>query len=256
MLFDERSTSPCIGRWLTLLSLSLTTVAAAAESSTTAPTTSPPEFVQRLRDINARGLKIKDLTADFVQEKRSPLLRKPLISRGRVAAKGDTSLWQTDVPEPTQMTCNPHLLRLYYPARKVVEEYPVTSRLGMLAASPLPSLDVILQNFTALPDAGDDLPAAAGALPDSVQPVAVRMNPVDDEVRRYLDHARVLLDPQRGLVLTFEMVDPDGERTLIQFSKVQTDVGLSDDAVNLHLPADVKIVHPLGERQPQQQQGR
>jgi outer membrane lipoprotein-sorting protein len=215
--------------------------------ATSQPTTAPAskEFEQQLQAINAHGQAIKDLTADFVQEKQSPLLRKPLVSRGRIAARGDTSLWQTDTPEPTQMTCDPHLLRLYYPNRKVVEEYPITTRLGVLAASPLPGLDVILQNFTVSPDAGDGLQAPSGA--SAV--VAVRMDPANDDVRRYIDHARVLLDSQRGLVLSFEMVDPDGERTLIRFSNIKTDNGLNVDAVKLQLPADVKIVQPLGNRE-------
>ena len=207
-----------------------------------APTTSPA-FEQQLREINARGLKIKDLTADFVQEKQSPLLRKPLVSRGTVAAKGDTSRWDTIVPEPTRMTCDPHLLRIYYPDRHVCEEYPVAARLGMLATSPLPSLDVIQQNFTLSPDAGDGLLAPNG--PPNL--VAARMDPANDDVRKYIDHARVLLDPARGLALALEMVDPDGERTLIRFSNIKTDVGLTDDAVRLDLPANMKIVHPLGQ---------
>jgi outer membrane lipoprotein-sorting protein len=216
---------------------------ATAPSATSAPTASP-QFLAQLHEINAKGLAIKDLRADFVQAKQSALLRKPLVSRGHVLAKGDTSMWQTDGPEPTQMTCNPRQLRLYYPDRHVVEEYPIASRLGMLAASPLPSLDVIQQNFKVLPDAGDGLPAPTGAS----GLVAVRMTPATDDVGRYVDHARVLLDPQRGLVLVFEMVDPDGERTVIRFSNVQTDAGITDADVQLHLPTDVKVERPLGNR--------
>src|SRR4051812_22360570 len=141
---------------LNLLFLILAMLSSGAFGSATSQATSPA-FEQRLREINAKGLRIKDLTADFVQEKQSPLLRKPLVSRGTVAANGDASVWITTTPEPTQMTCDPHLLRLYYPDRKVVEEYPIASRLGMLAASPLPSLDVIMQNFTVSPDSGEGL---------------------------------------------------------------------------------------------------
>jgi outer membrane lipoprotein-sorting protein len=218
---------------------------ATAPSATSAPAASPA-FLAQLRQINAKGLAIKDLRAAFVQEKHSALLRKPLVSRGHVLAKGDTSLWQTDAPEPTVMTCNPRQLRLYYPDRHVVEEYPIASRLGMLAASPLPSLDVILQNFTVSPDSGDGLAAPSDSASSGL--VAVRMTPATDDVRRYVDHARVLLDPQRGLVLVFEMVDPDGEQTVIRFSNVQTDTGLTDADVQLHLPGDVKVVRPLGNR--------
>jgi outer membrane lipoprotein-sorting protein len=114
----------------------------------------------------------------------------------------------------------------------------------MLAASPLPSLDVILQNFSLSPDAGEGLNAPPGSQ-------VARIDPANDEIRRYIDHARVLLDPNRGLVLTFEMVDPDGERTVIRFSNIKTDTGLNDAAIKLDLPADVKIVRPLGDQETQ-----
>src|SRR5438105_2755118 len=91
----------------------------AATPATRFVPTTDPAFDQALRAINAKGLAIKDLTADFVQEKHSPLVRKPLVSRGTVTAKGDTSLWVTTAPEPTQMTCDPRLLRLFYPDRNV-----------------------------------------------------------------------------------------------------------------------------------------
>src|SRR5205814_1564083 len=77
-----------------------TFIAAAQEMPATAPASQPQAFEQRLRAINATGLRIKDLTADFVQEKQSPLLRKPLVSRGTIAVRGDTSLWNTREPEP------------------------------------------------------------------------------------------------------------------------------------------------------------
>jgi outer membrane lipoprotein-sorting protein len=228
---------------IVMLSCAAGDVAIAAPATQPSPAANTPEFEQQLRDINAKSLQIKDLTADFVQEKQSPLLRKPLVSRGTVAAKGDMSRWDTTAPEPTRMTCDPHLLRLYYPNRKIAEEYPVASRLGMLAASPLPSLDIIRQNFTLAPDDSEGLPAPAGAA--SVQ--AVRMDPANNDIRKYVDHARVLLDTERGLVYAFEMIDPDGERTLIRFSNIKTDTGLTDSAVKLDLPADVKIVRPLGD---------
>src|SRR5712672_3667227 len=91
-------------------------------SPATSRASTPQAFERTLREINDRSLRVKDLSAEFVQEKQSPLLRKPMVSRGTVAAKGDTSRWDTTAPESTQMTCDPHLLRLYYPDRHVVEE--------------------------------------------------------------------------------------------------------------------------------------
>ena len=114
-------------------------------------------------------------------------------------------------------------------------------RLGMMAASPLPRLAAIRQSFSLAPDDGAGLPTIDGAGPL----LPVRLTPKDQQLARYVDHVRVLLDEQRGLVLAFEMVDPDGEQTLIRFSNVRIDTGLSDDAMKLNPAPGTKVVRPL-----------
>jgi hypothetical protein len=92
------------------------------------------------------------------------------------------------------------------------------------------------------PDPGE------GLLPSKqmpAHPLAVWMQPIDPELRKYVDHVRVLLDSDRGLVLAFEMIDPDGEQTIIRFSNVQTGVNLSDDSLKLDAPDGTKVVRPL-----------
>jgi outer membrane lipoprotein-sorting protein len=45
--------------------------------------------------------------------------------------------------------------------------------------------------------------------------------------------------------MVFEMIDPDGEQTVIRFSNVHVDVGLSDDALKLNPAPGTKVVRPL-----------
>ena len=217
-------------------------MASIACGQATAPTSQPTDFEKQLETIDRRAGEIKDLTADFTQEKRSPLLRKPLISRGNVKARGGLALWETTEPELTKMSVDPQLLRMYYPKQKTIEEYPMQQQFGMMAASPLPRLQAIRKTFSMKPDDGDAL-LDADARPANAR--AVWMNPTDAEVRKYVDHIRVLLDADRGFVLAFEMVDPDGEQTIIRFSNVRTDVNLSDESLKLDVPAGVKVVRPL-----------
>jgi outer membrane lipoprotein-sorting protein len=208
----------------------------AALGQTSAPTSEPSnDAYDRLLDsIDKRAGAIHSLEADFVQEKRSPLLRKPLISRGTVRAKGALALWKTNEPEPSEMSIDPQRLRMYYPRQHTIEEYQMQQNLGMLAASPLPGLSAIRKSFSTKPDVG-----SSGNI------VPVRMEPLDAELRKYVDHVRVALDAERGVVTEFEMVDPDGEQTLITFTNIRTDVNLSDEALKLDAPAGTKIVRPL-----------
>jgi len=210
----------------------------------TAPSAQPndPQFEKVLESINARALVIQGLSADFIQEKKSPLLRKPLVSRGTVTAKGAASLWKTEVPEKTEMTSDPTMLRIYYPYRKIVEEYPISGKLGMLAASPLPSLAALRENFTLVPDKGDGLVSND----PSIHAVPVRLNPSSPQMTQYVNYVRVLLDADHGLVMIFELVDPDNEQTVIRFTNVHTGITITDQDVKLNLPESVKVVRPMG----------
>ncbi|MGB7157573.1 MAG: outer membrane lipoprotein carrier protein LolA [Tepidisphaeraceae bacterium] len=205
------------------------------------PASQPSGFEQQLETIDRRAGAVQDLTAEFVQEKRSPLLRKPLVSRGSVKAKGALALWETIEPERTIMTFDPKQMRVYYPKQKLVEEYAIQGSLGMMASSPLPRLAAIRQSFRLMPDDGKGL--APGD--DRTKGVAVRLEPIDDAVRQLVDHVRVLLDPDRGYMLAFELTDPDGEQTVIRFTKLQANSGLTDQALQPQLPAGVKVSRPL-----------
>ena len=57
---------------------------------------------------------------------------------------------------------------------------------------------------------------------------------------QHVEQVRVLLDAQRGLIIRLEMRDSDGDRTLISFSNVKTNVGLKDADLELHAPPGVK----------------
>jgi hypothetical protein len=227
-----------------LPALTVAQAPATQPSATTAPVDA--DFEAQLAAIDARALAHKDLTADFVQEKHSPLLRKPIISRGTVLAKGASALWVTTEPEPSRMSVDPQWLRLHYPKQKIIEEYPIGGQLGMLAASPLPALAAIRKNFTLTPDTGEGLNPAE---PVANETKALRLEPVE-ALRGTVGHVRVLLDVSRGLVLAFEVTDPDGERTLVRFSNLRTDTGLPDNALTLSAPAGTKVVRPVGDQMP------
>jgi outer membrane lipoprotein-sorting protein len=222
-----------MSRWICTIVFML--LGAARAQITTAPSSQPSDdFAQRLEAIDRLAAQHQAITADFVQEKQSPLLRKPLVSRGTVRAKGGLALWKTTDPEPSEMSVGAQTLRIYYPKQKTIEEYSMQQQLGMLAASPLPRLDTIRQSFstTRADGSGGDI-------------VIVRLEPRDVELRKYVDHVRVTLDALRGVVTEFELIDPDGEQTIIRFSNIRTDGDLSDEALKINAPVGTKVVRPL-----------
>lgn len=213
---------------------------AVAETPASQPVTDPA-LRERLVRIDRLAAKVEDLTADFEQKKFTPLLRKPLVSKGTIRVKGEAMVWDTKTLEPTQMRIDRQEIRLYYPRQKILEIYPVDRQLGSLAASPLPKLDVLSQYF-----AFQEVPVGElGANLNGADLMAVRMTPTDPVLAGHLDHVVVLLDAARGLILRAEMVDADGDRTQILFSNIRPNTGLRDEDVRLDVPASTKVSRPL-----------
>lgn len=223
------------------LCLALTLSPARAAGPATAPSTAMAASLDATLDgIDAKAAAHRDLVASFVQEKRSPLLQKPIVTRGVVHARGDVQLWASTSPQPTRMRIDPARLSIYYEAQRTVEEFPIQSQLGAIASSPLPRLAALRARFAISVDAGPRLAGAA-----SLGALQLRLVPTDVAIQPYVDHVRVLLDSDRGLVRVFEVVDPDGETTRVTFDDVRTDTGFADAALALNAPADAKVSRPL-----------
>jgi outer membrane lipoprotein-sorting protein len=71
------------------------------------------------------------------------------------------------------------------------------------------------------------------------------MTPIDKELAEHVESVTVLIDAERGFILACQMIDADGERTVIRFSNVKTNTHLDDSRLRLNLPAEVKTVRPL-----------
>jgi outer membrane lipoprotein-sorting protein len=217
---------------------------APAPATTPAPASRPANLDaatwNRMLQIDARAGKIETLIADFRQQKFTSMLKKPLVSSGKVFVRGSSMLWDTQKPEPTTLAITPTEARIYYPAQKVIEVYQVREKLGSLAASPVPRLSVLNQHFSFEP-----IPLEQFGETDDARFFAVRMTPLDAEMREHVQDVRVLLDARRGLIMRLEMGDPDGDRTVITFLDVQINAPLKDGDLVLHPPPDVKITRPL-----------
>jgi outer membrane lipoprotein-sorting protein len=215
-----------------------------ADVTATAPTSRPanidPPTWQRMLEIDERAGKITDLAADFEQQKFTAMLKKPLVSSGRVYVRGATMLWDTRRPEANQLRITDREVRIYYPAQSIIEVFQVQQKLGQLAASPLPRLSVLGQHFTFEP-----IPVSEMGEKDQANFFALRMTPTQAELREHVQQVRVLLDVNRGLILRLEMRDSDGDRTLVTFSDVKTNLGVGEAQLKISAPANVKVTRPL-----------
>ncbi|MBC7784566.1 MAG: outer membrane lipoprotein carrier protein LolA [Burkholderiales bacterium] len=191
-----------------------------------------PALLEKLNALDTKAAAIKDLSAKFEQQKITPLLKKPLTSRGSVSATRDVMLWTTDAPTATRMRVDDKALQLLYVEQKVLEVYPVQGKLGSLAANPLPRLSTLMEQFE-VTGVGD------------VSGLVLRLTPRDAKLGEHVDHVIVELDQERGVVKRFELTDPDGERTIIRFEDYKLNVGLTAEDLSIRAPADARVVHPL-----------
>ena len=198
-----------------------------------APTTEPALWAD-LQKVDALATASSAVSADFRQEKFTPLLKKPLVSTGHVTARGDVSLWKTDLPRPSAMRVSPAEMRIYYPDQSTVEVYPVQGELGALAASPLPRLSTLRRFFTF-----ERMDAADANL------LAVRLTPSADELKQHVREVRVQLDRTTGAIRRAETVNADGDRTVLTFDHVDLHATATDDDLKLTVPAGVTETHPL-----------
>jgi outer membrane lipoprotein-sorting protein len=208
----------------------------------TQPASAPslsPELWARMQRINARGLQIASLSADFTQEKHTALLRKPLRSSGRVRVEGSTMRWDTQQPQASVLLITQKQVEVYYPAQKTLEVYTLDQRLGELAASPLPRLDVLKKRFSFVQIPVKDMDARAD--PDKC--LALRLLPMDAALREHLQEVRVLLDESAGYMIAAQMTDADGDLTIVHFSHVKTGAAVGD--LRLNPPPGTRVTHPL-----------
>jgi outer membrane lipoprotein-sorting protein len=223
--------------WLLIFACS----AAWAEAPLNRPAGVDEKLWNLMVEIDARGAGIQDLSADFTQEKHTPLLKKPLVSAGHILIKGPVSLWTTTAPEPTIMRIDNKEIRLFYPRQKVLEIYRTDERMGALAASPFPRLAVIKEHFTF-----ERVPARS-LLPDANESkyLALRMKPTQEELKKHIDEVTVVLEIATGFVQRAQTIDTDGDRMVLTFSKLQTNIGLKDRDLEMEVPSGVSVTRPL-----------
>ena len=200
----------------------------------------PPE----LAELDARIAAIRDLRADFEQRKHTPLLKKPLTSRGTVLARRERVRWDTQTPRRSSLIAGRDEIRIYYPDERVVEIYAVAGDLRQLAGSPLPSLSDLTSHFDVRLVAPSSF--AGEARPDRA--LAAELVPRTPELKDAVAHVVVLFDAAVPCVARAVMTDPDGERTEIEFKNVRTNTEFPDSVMDLRVPEGTREVHPIGNR--------
>ena len=216
--------------------------AASPASADGAEATGERRLAQRLEVVDAAMSRIVDLRADFEQRRHTPLLKKPVVSKGVVRTKGDLVRWDTATPRPSSLIIGRGLIQMYYPADKLVEIYPLEEGFKDLAGAPLPRLSVLRSRFDIAQVAAEDL----GPGSESETSLALRLTPKNEGLRKHVACVMVLIDTSLPAATKVVIIDPEGERTDIVFRNVRLNSGVRDDEVQFAVPEGVRVSRPMG----------
>jgi len=183
------------------------------------------EVVQRLRENRE---KIKDFSADLLQEKKISLLKEKVVSKGRIRfRKPDHFFIEFFSPESSQMAFDGKTLLLYFKKEKIAERYRVQGNL------------VAEKYFLFSKDPFQEKLAAWKIVEDQESFLVMEILPKEKEV--LFVKTRLWISKKDWMVIAMEMVERNGDTTFLRYSNMRMNTGLKDSDFQLSFPKDVKI---------------
>lgn len=213
-----------------------------AASATAQPPRDDAPRWEKLQGIVSSLPKIASLRANFKQERTSTLLAEPAVSTGTFVARGVQSRWDTQGDNPSVMAVDagdgkrPGTLKVWYPAQKTLEIYPLDARFAAAMAGPSPDLALLAEHFT-LEKLDEDAKA---------QTLALELVPRHEGLRAHVAKVVAVMDAKTGCLKSLATFDPEDESTTASFSDVAVNPEVKDAELRLDAPADAKVVWPAG----------
>ncbi|MBM4339266.1 MAG: outer membrane lipoprotein carrier protein LolA [Deltaproteobacteria bacterium] len=194
-------------------------------TSIQAQTLSVDEVVKRIRESRE---KTKDFSADLLQEKRVALLREKVVSKGKIRfKKPDKISIEFFQPDTNHMVYDGKTFLLYFKEEKMAERYQVQGNPAVekyLLFSKDPFQEKLAQ-WKILEDRESFL--VMEILPKVKDPLFVK--------------TKMSISKKDWIITGIEMVEKNGDTTVLQYFNMKVNMGLSDSDFEIRLPRDVKV---------------
>jgi outer membrane lipoprotein carrier protein len=193
--------------------------------SVRAQTLTVEEVVKRIRESREKTV---DFSADLLQEKKISLLKDRVISRGKIRfKKPDRIFIEFFHPETSQMVYDGKTFLLYFKEEKMAERYrvqgnPVVERYLLFSKDPFQEK---LARWRIVEDRESFL-------------VMEILPQVKDA---FFAKTRMWVSKKDWLITGMEMEEKNGDMTILRYSNVRVNTGLSDTDFEIRLPKDVKV---------------
>ncbi|MBI3098327.1 MAG: outer membrane lipoprotein carrier protein LolA [Planctomycetes bacterium] len=192
----------------------------------------------------AKTKEVRSVTASFIQTRRMKIFTEPIVSKGKLLMRiepGRTSiLWHTIEPEEGYTSITPERILTWLPAEKSAEEIPFGKAQEPFARLLLgPVLPAGIEADFEITESADPAPAHGEA--------SQVLIPRSEAVRRIVAGIRIVVDEESGLVKRLAISEPSGDRIEVALADFSVNPPLDPAALDVPIPADVKVAHPLGD---------
>ena len=178
---------------------------------------------------------IRTLTAEFTQTTRSPLLKDPVIAKGRLyLTKPDSVLWEYSAPEPMRLVVAGGAYTGYFPERKRAEKRDIkrwSEQLFRFFGVGQGSKELGKFYEIALGETG----------PDEKGAYLLVLSPKKHRVRKRFDEVRLWVDTTTLLPVRIDYVGKDGNEREIRLLNTRLNPDLATGLYNVTIPDDVPI---------------
>ncbi len=189
-----------------------------------------------LKEMDKRQKEIKDLRANFSQEKVLELLEEKLISQGRMKyKKPDRMSWEYFEPDPLLMIIKGQRMWLYYPDMKVAEKYDLVragETLGLFVGFEK-SMEYLKKNYQ------------IRLLEKEKNFCSLELIPRREEELRYLSKIILWINAKEYWPIKTKIFEPNGDTTLIEFKDIEINTEIPDSEFEFKVPKGVEVVEPL-----------
>jgi outer membrane lipoprotein carrier protein len=183
------------------------------------------QVVQRLKETRE---KIKDFSADLLQEKKVFLLKEKVVSRGKIRfKKPDHFFIEFFHPESSQMVFDGRTFLLYFKEEKMAERYQVQ-------ANPIVEKYLLFSK-----DPFQEKLATWKMVEDHESFLVIEILPKGGEA--LFIKTRLWVSKKDWMVTGMEMVERNGDTTLLRYSNTWVNTGLTNSDFQVHIPKGVKI---------------
>jgi outer membrane lipoprotein-sorting protein len=178
--------------------------------------------------------RIRTLSADFEETRRSTLLKDEIVARGRVyLTKPDSVRWEYSQPEEMRFVISDNEYTGYYPKRKKAERRNVR-RWGEQ-----------LFRFLGLGQASDELrkfyDIRIGESSPDEGTILLVLEPRKKRVRKRMDAVRLWVDAETYLPVRIRYASRNGNTRVVEFEEMLINPDLSASLYVVDLPDDVKV---------------